>query len=63
MGCERMAARTVETELPEAFPQSALPPKIKIAFGSERLRKCKRMNELFLLIQLMLYLKITLTLV
>lgn len=63
MGCERMVARRVETELPEAFPQSALPPKIKIDFGSERLRKCKRMNKLFLLIQLVLYLKITLTLV
>lgn len=48
MGCERMVARRVETELPEAFPQSALPPKIKIIFGSERLRKCKRMNKLFL---------------
>lgn len=63
MGCEAMAVRAVKTWLPEAFPQPALPPKIKITFGSERLRKCKRMHELFLLIQLALYLKITLTLV
>ena len=58
-----MAVRGVEIYLPEAFPQSALRPTIKITFGSERLRKCKRMHELFLLIQLVLYLKMTLTLV